>query len=273
LGHSSDRQSIGRQFVEISAASRDQYYAAIANVCDLFSRKPDPILPHPKIAHSPLFASQQHLQEQEGARLALSAGSSSIGRDEGVAEEQRQFGASILWTGTAAPTPPSKVIAPIGTSPGYVDPLHPASAQHLSQQQPIAPQQQLAGPPSIAMSESGASESSRPTLHAPMAKRAGGGIQVGDHTGFLRMRGLPFSTTKEEIFHFFEGLNPVQESIVLTFRNDGRATGEAYIGFASPEDSKRAMELNRRMMGSRYIELFISNKDEQGRALARFGNR
>lgn len=110
-------------------------------------------------------------------------------------------------------------------------------------------------------------------LHAPLQKRTGGGIQVGEHTGFLRMRGLPFSAAKEDIYTFFGGYNPVAESIVLTYRNDGRATGEAYIGFASPEDSRRAMELHRRSMGNRYIELFISNKDEQGRALARFGNR
>jgi heterogeneous nuclear ribonucleoprotein F/H len=110
-------------------------------------------------------------------------------------------------------------------------------------------------------------------LHAPLQKRTGGGIQVGDHTGFLRMRGLPFSAAKEDIFKFFVSYNPIEESIVLTYRNDGRATGEAYVGFASAEDSKRAMDLHRKSMGSRYIELFISNKDEQGRALARFGNR
>jgi heterogeneous nuclear ribonucleoprotein F/H len=85
------------------------------------------------------------------------------------------------------------------------------------------------------------------------------------------MRGLPFTTSREEILNFFEGYNAVPESIVLTYRNDGRATGEAYVGFSSPEDSRRAMELHRRLMGARYIELFISNKEEQGRALARFG--
>jgi len=107
----------------------------------------------------------------------------------------------------------------------------------------------------------------------PAAKRTGGGIQIGEHTGFLRMRGLPFSSTKDEIFKFFDGYNPVPDSIVLTYRSDGRATGEAYVGFVSPDDSKRAMELHRKSMGSRYIELFISNKDEHGRALQRFGNR
>lgn len=110
-------------------------------------------------------------------------------------------------------------------------------------------------------------------VHPALPKRSGGGIQVGDHTGFLRMRGLPFSAAKEDILKFFMGYNPVPESIVLTYRNDGRATGEAYIGFASPDDSKNAMDLHRRTMGARYIELFISNKEEHGRALARFGNR
>ena len=110
-------------------------------------------------------------------------------------------------------------------------------------------------------------------IHAPLQKRSGGGIQVGEHTGFLRMRGLPFSANKEDIYKFFDGYNPVLDSIVLTYRNDGRATGEAYVGFGTPDDSKRAMDLHRRSMGSRYIELFISNKEEHGRALARFGGR
>ena len=87
------------------------------------------------------------------------------------------------------------------------------------------------------------------------------------------MRGLPFSSTKDDISKFFQSYNPILDSIVLTYRSDGRATGEAYVGFETPDDSKRAMELHRKSMGSRYIELFLSNKEEHGRALARFGNR
>ena len=104
-------------------------------------------------------------------------------------------------------------------------------------------------------------------------KRTGGGIQVGEHTGFLRMRGLPFSATRDDIHKFFENYHPILDSIVLTYRSDGRATGEAYVGFESPDDSKRAMDLHRKTSGTRYIELFLSNKEEHGRALARFGNR
>jgi len=97
----------------------------------------------------------------------------------------------------------------------------------------------------------------------------GGGIQVGEHTGYLRMRGLPFTSTKEEIDAFFKDYNPIESSISLTYRSDGRATGEGYIAFNSPDDAKNAMALHRNTMGSRYIELFISNKEEHGRALSR----
>ena len=116
-------------------------------------------------------------------------------------------------------------------------------------------------------------EPGRSVLHAPPQKRSGGGIQVGEHTGFLRMRGLPFSVGKEDVYKFFFGYNPILESIVLTYRNDGRATGECYIGFETADDAERAMALHRRSMGNRYVELFISNKEEQSRALARFANR
>lgn len=109
----------------------------------------------------------------------------------------------------------------------------------------------------------------------PAVRRTGGGIQVGEHTGFIRMRGLPFSSTKDDILKFFEaeGLKVIPDTIVLTFRGDGRATGEGYVGFENPEDSKTAMGLHRNTMGSRYIELFISNKEEHSRAFARFGGR
>lgn len=188
-----------------------------------------------------------HKQDQEG-RIGLHVG---LGSSEG----EKQGDISPIWT---------------AQQPGMQQsiPQH----HHLQQQS-----QQMGGgygegmPGHSGARMSGMSRSGG--IHAPLQKRSGGGIQVGEHTGFLRMRGLPFSANKEDIFKFFGGYNPILETIVLTYRNDGRATGEAYVGFATPEDSKRAMDLHRRSMGSRYIELFISNKEEHGRALARFGGR
>lgn len=172
--------------------------------------------------------------------------------DEGNRDNSKARGDGALWSGSGSP----------------------AVAAAAAYGEAMAPQHYHPGMPGGPMGMTGRGGMPRPGgMHAPLQKRTGGGIQVGEHTGFLRMRGLPFSANKDDIFRFFDGYNPIQESIVLTYRNDGRATGEAYVGFATPDDAKRAMDLHRRSMGSRYIELFISNKDEQGRALARFGNR
>lgn len=100
----------------------------------------------------------------------------------------------------------------------------------------------------------------------------GGGIQVGEHTGYLRMRGLPFTSTKREIYEFFKMYDPVENSITLTYRSDGRATGEGYIAFNSSDSAKNAMVLHRNTIGSRYIELFISNKEEHTRSVLRENN-
>lgn len=220
-----NRQTIGRRFIEITRASRSEYYEAVAH---------------------------QHEQER-GPRTGVAA-VGGVGGPVSVAlpaDEPRP-------AGEPAPSSVSSLWDHSSTSP----PLQPLPAETVI------------GDP-IAHHSAGArgGTGSRGSGIQAQTKRTGGGIQVGEHTGFLRMRGLPFSASKDDILKFFGGYNPVAESIVLTYRNDGRATGEAYVGFASPDDSKRAMDLHRRTMGARYIELFISNKDEQGRALARFGNR
>jgi RNA recognition motif-containing protein len=52
----------------------------------------------------------------------------------------------------------------------------------------------------------------------------------------------------------------------LQYSNDGRATGEGYVSFENAEAAKAAMlSMNRKMMGSRYIELFVSSKEEHRR--------
>mmetsp|Transcript_27951 Transcript_27951/g.43201 ORF Transcript_27951/g.43201 Transcript_27951/m.43201 type:complete len:382 (-) Transcript_27951:84-1229(-) len=97
----------------------------------------------------------------------------------------------------------------------------------------------------------------------------GGGIRDGPHTGFIRMRGLPFQATKDDVTEFFKEYKPIADSVLLTYRMDGRSTGEAYVAFETPESAKEAMELHRSTIGSRYIELFISNKEEHTRNVAR----
>mmetsp|Transcript_13199 Transcript_13199/g.27128 ORF Transcript_13199/g.27128 Transcript_13199/m.27128 type:complete len:88 (-) Transcript_13199:132-395(-) len=87
------------------------------------------------------------------------------------------------------------------------------------------------------------------------------------------MRGLPFQATKQDILEFFKEYKPIENSILLTYRGDGRATGEGYVAFNNAADAKAAMALHRNMIGSRYIELFISNKEEHSRNVSRSNPR
>ncbi|KAK9692355.1 hypothetical protein RND81_09G258600 [Saponaria officinalis] len=89
------------------------------------------------------------------------------------------------------------------------------------------------------------------------------------HTGIIKMRGLPFSATKEDVTEFFNGFVLKEDSIHITFNPNGRPTGEAFVEFASVEDSEAAMEKDRKTLGSRYIELFASSQEELSEALSK----
>ncbi|XVF75765.1 hypothetical protein PTKIN_Ptkin13bG0213500 [Pterospermum kingtungense] len=60
-----------------------------------------------------------------------------------------------------------------------------------------------------------------------------------------------------------------QMEIHIACRPDGKATGEAYVEFASVEEAKRAMCKDKMTIGSRYVELFPSTPDEARRAESR----
>jgi len=81
----------------------------------------------------------------------------------------------------------------------------------------------------------------------------GGGQKMAP--GTLRMRGIPFRSTVDDVVRFFAGFQIVPGGVVLGQR-DGRATGDCYVTFTSPAESQRAMVMNNKHMGSRYVELF-----------------
>ncbi|KAJ7554257.1 hypothetical protein O6H91_06G132700 [Diphasiastrum complanatum] len=90
-----------------------------------------------------------------------------------------------------------------------------------------------------------------------------------EHTGVLRLRGLPFSTSKRDIIEFFRDHGLKEENIHIVTHSDGRATGEAYVEFSSPSDSKAAMGKDKMTMGSRYVELFPSSREEATKAASK----
>ncbi|XP_022656369.1 RNA-binding protein fusilli-like isoform X2 [Varroa destructor] len=92
----------------------------------------------------------------------------------------------------------------------------------------------------------------------------------------VRMRGLPYDCTAKQIIDFF-GQNdpPIQvltdsdEGIMFVKKPDGRATGDAFVLFASEEAADRALAKHRETIGARYIELFRSSTAEVQQVLNR----
>lgn len=90
-----------------------------------------------------------------------------------------------------------------------------------------------------------------------------------EHTGVLKLRGLPFSASKRDVIDFFKDFDLKDENIQFVVHSDGRASGEAFVEFDGPSQSKLAMARDKMMLGSRYVELFPSSSDEAVKATGR----
>ncbi|CAG4946333.1 unnamed protein product [Colias eurytheme] len=85
---------------------------------------------------------------------------------------------------------------------------------------------------------------------------------VNDDMGVVKLRGLPFGCSKEEIIQFFDGLEVAPEGVHLLSDHTGRASGEAYVYFVDKTGAQDALSRDREKIGHRYIEVFLSSPDE-----------
>ncbi|TNN56266.1 Heterogeneous nuclear ribonucleoprotein H2 [Liparis tanakae] len=89
----------------------------------------------------------------------------------------------------------------------------------------------------------------------------------------VRVRGLPWSCTQEEVASFFSDCDIVGKvnGVCFTYSKEGRPSGEAFIELNMSEDFKTALTKDRKYMGHRYIEVFKSNRSEMDWVLKRSG--
>lgn len=85
-------------------------------------------------------------------------------------------------------------------------------------------------------------------------------------TNVVRLRGLPWEASVEDIKDFFENLHVAEEGVLILLNFHGRSTGEAFVKFASEEDGSRALAFDRQFMAHRYIEVFPSSMEEMENA-------
>ncbi|CAO2581124.1 Epithelial splicing regulatory protein 1 [Lemmus lemmus] len=91
----------------------------------------------------------------------------------------------------------------------------------------------------------------------------------------IRMRGLPFTATAEEVVTFFGQHCPItggKEGILFVTYPDGRPTGDAFVLFACEEYAQNALRKHKDLLGKRYIELFRSTAAEVQQVLNRFSS-
>ncbi|XP_061674592.1 G-rich sequence factor 1 [Syngnathoides biaculeatus] len=81
-------------------------------------------------------------------------------------------------------------------------------------------------------------------------------------TRVVRLRGLPFTCTEDDIVHFFSGLEIMEKGITMVINSRGRRSGEAFVWFSSQEAADEALQRDRELIGNRYIEVFPSSSQE-----------
>lgn len=81
-------------------------------------------------------------------------------------------------------------------------------------------------------------------------------MALTDYTG-LRLRGLPFSSKKEDVTFFFSDYSIIPESVKIGRTPDNLKTGEAACLFKDEIECKKAFnERQGKNIGHRWIELY-----------------
>ncbi|KAM6980133.1 epithelial splicing regulatory protein 2 isoform 1-T2 [Aplochiton taeniatus] len=89
----------------------------------------------------------------------------------------------------------------------------------------------------------------------------------------IRMRGLPFTATPQDVLAFLGPESPVTDStegLLFVKYPDGRPTGDAFVLFSCEEYAQNALKKHKQILGKRYIELFRSTAAEVQQVLNRY---
>ncbi|XP_068576767.1 G-rich sequence factor 1 [Cebidichthys violaceus] len=87
-------------------------------------------------------------------------------------------------------------------------------------------------------------------------------VQAPAESSVVRLRGLPFSCTEDDIVQFFSGLDIMENGITVVTDRKGRNSGEAFVQFSSHEAADEALQRDREVIGNRYIEVFPSRREQ-----------
>ncbi|KAF0989026.1 hypothetical protein HZS_5907, partial [Henneguya salminicola] len=81
---------------------------------------------------------------------------------------------------------------------------------------------------------------------------------------YLRLRGLPWSATKQDIHDFLKNVKICEgdNSLLFTLTEEGKRSGDALVMVPTQEDYDKALTYNRNYIGKRYIEVLPSDSHD-----------
>jgi len=102
-----------------------------------------------------------------------------------------------------------------------------------------------------------------------------GGQNFGDGGGghVIKMRGMPFSATEQDIIDFLEGCAISPGGIVICLGHSGQPNGEALVQFEDKLSVDTGLLKHKQNMGQRYVEIFKASVAEFRRAQGGGGDR
>ncbi|EKX39604.1 hypothetical protein GUITHDRAFT_54250, partial [Guillardia theta CCMP2712] len=90
--------------------------------------------------------------------------------------------------------------------------------------------------------------------------QSSGGDPSTSYKGVVKLRGLPYSITADDIRSFFGHLSIKEDGIIICLNRERRNNGEAFVEFTDEYVVDEAVKKDRQMIGSRYVEVFRSSK-------------
>jgi len=90
----------------------------------------------------------------------------------------------------------------------------------------------------------------------------GGGRRGGSVSEYcVKLRGLPWSATKDDIADFLDRCHIAggHRGIIIPTDERGRPSGDAYVEVETMDDVDLALKMHKRDLGSRYVEVFEAN--------------
>ena len=103
--------------------------------------------------------------------------------------------------------------------------------------------------------------------------RLAGGLERGNHhhngpnsadAHFVKLRGLPYQATEQQIAGFFQPLPVV--AVQIAFNANGQPSGFGFVQLRTPDDASAALTRSNQVLGSRYVEVFRCSRSEMEQA-------